>query len=137
MYGRGADDKILSLEYDSGLVSTQASGLMGQLTNTRVIKPYRRMPPGSQPPSLYEPYKSTVLRSPRKPLIALPHTLSEITGPLYGHGSVSETDSDLTRQHSGEPLGERIIVTGRVLDSNGRPVPSALIEIWQANSAGR
>src|SRR5712691_6905714 len=110
---------------------------MGQVTNERVIKPYRRMPPDSQPPSLYEPYKSTILRSPRKPLIVLPHTLSEITGPLYGHESVRESDADLTRQHAGEPLGERIIVTGRVLDSNGRPVPSALIEIWQANSAGR
>ncbi len=110
---------------------------MGQVTNDRAIKPYRRMPPGSQPPSLYEPYKSTITRSPGKPLIALPHTLSEITGPLYGHQSIGETDADLTRQHTGEPLGERIIVTGRVLDSNGRPVPSALIEIWQANSAGR
>jgi protocatechuate 3,4-dioxygenase beta subunit len=86
---------------------------------------------------LYEPYRSTVLRAPRQPLILLPHTLSEITGPVYGHSEVAETDSDLTRQHAGEPLGERIIVTGRVLDDNGRPVPHTLIEIWQTNAAGR
>jgi protocatechuate 3,4-dioxygenase beta subunit len=70
-------------------------------------------------------------------LIFLPHTLSEITGPVYGHSEISEADSDLTRQHSGEPLGERIIVSGSVLDDSGRPVPHTLIEIWQANAAGR
>lgn len=67
----------------------------------------------------------------------LPHTLSEITGPVYGHGDITETDNNLTRQHADEPQGERIIVTGRVLDDNGRPVPRTLIEIWQANAAGR
>ena len=77
------------------------------------------------------------MRSPKRPLITLPHTLSEVTGPVYGHESVAELDHDLTRQHEGEPLGERIIVSGRVLDENGRPVPDALIEIWQANAAGR
>jgi protocatechuate 3,4-dioxygenase beta subunit len=86
---------------------------------------------------LYEPYRSTVLRAPRQPLILLPHTLSEITGPVYGHSEVAENDSDLTRQHSGEPLGERIIVTGRVLHESGRPAPHTLIEIWQTNAAGR
>jgi protocatechuate 3,4-dioxygenase beta subunit len=70
-------------------------------------------------------------------LVFLPHTLSEITGPVYGHSTISETDSDLTRQHPGEPLGERIIVSGRVLDDNGRSIPNTLIEIWQANAAGR
>lgn len=101
------------------------------------IRQYKRHPPGSQPSLLYEPYRATAARAPRKPLILLQHTLSEITGPVYGHEKPAETDNDLTRQHSGEPLGERIIVTGRVLDSNGQPVPNALIEIWQANSAGR
>jgi protocatechuate 3,4-dioxygenase beta subunit len=67
----------------------------------------------------------------------LPHTLSEVTGPVFGHDDISETDNDLTRQHAGEPLGERIIVTGRVLDEDGRPVPHTLMEVWQANSAGR
>lgn len=92
-----------------------------------------------QPPYLHEGYKSTVDRSPRKPLIPLPQTLSETTGPVYGHDSVDEIDSDLTRNGrvNGEPVGQRIIVTGRVTDENGRPVPDTLIEIWQANAAGR
>src|SRR5215467_12395529 len=101
------------------------------------VASYMRHAAGTQPGSLYEPYRATILRSPRKPLVFLPHTLSEVTGPVYGHDNVTENDHDLTRQHSGEPLGERIVVTGRVLDSNGRPVPNTLIEIWQANSAGR
>ena len=92
------------------------------------VLPYMRPDPGSQPPLLYEPYRATVLRSPRKPLIFLPHTLSEVTGPVYGHDAVGAGDHDLTRQHSGEPLGERIIVSGRVLDSNGRPVPNTLVK---------
>jgi protocatechuate 3,4-dioxygenase beta subunit len=60
-----------------------------------------------------------------------------LSGPLYGHNPIGETDHDLTRQHAGEPLGERIIVSGRVLDENGRAVPHTLVEIWQANAAGR
>ncbi|WP_186417633.1 protocatechuate 3,4-dioxygenase subunit beta [Bosea sp. CS1GBMeth4] len=82
-------------------------------------------------------YRSTLKRAPSQPLILLPHMLSETTGPVFGHVAVSETDSDLTRHHAGEPLGERIIVSGRVLDEDGRPVPHTLIEIWQANAAGR
>jgi protocatechuate 3,4-dioxygenase beta subunit len=102
-----------------------------------IIHPYRRLQPETQPPAPYEDYKSTAKRSPTKPLILLPHTLSEITGPVYGHDPIAELDNDLTRQHAGEPQGERIIVTGRVLDSNGRPIPNTLVEIWQANAAGR
>jgi protocatechuate 3,4-dioxygenase, beta subunit len=90
-----------------------------------------------QPPYLYPDYRATRLRAPSRPLVILPHTLSELTGPAYGHESVGELDHDLTRQHAGEPLGERIIVTGRVTDSAGRPVRSSLVEIWQANAAGR
>jgi protocatechuate 3,4-dioxygenase beta subunit len=60
-----------------------------------------------------------------------------VTGPLFGHAALGEADADLTRQHTGEPLGERIIVSGRVLDADGRPLPRTLIEIWQANGAGR
>jgi protocatechuate 3,4-dioxygenase beta subunit len=97
---------------------------------------YRRDAEG-QPPYLYPDYKSTRLRAPEKPLVILPHTLSELTGPVYGHGRIGELDNDLTRQHEGEPLGERIIVTGRVLDGDRRPVRNSLIEIWQANAAGR
>lgn len=101
------------------------------------VTPYRRYPAGSQPESLYPPYMGTRRRSPSRALIILPHTLSEVTGPLFGHETVSETDHDLTRQHSAEPLGERIIVSGRVLDEDGRAVANSLIEVWQANAAGR
>jgi protocatechuate 3,4-dioxygenase beta subunit len=80
---------------------------------------------------------STRLRAPKEPLIILPKTLSDMTGPAYGRGPVGELDHDLTRQHEAEPLGERIIVTGRVTDGDGRPVRNSLIEIWQANAAGR
>ena len=82
-------------------------------------------------------YGSTAKRAPSKPLILLPHTLSETTGPVFGHDAVSTGEFDLTRQHDGEPLGERIIVSGRVLDEAGRPVPHTLVEIWQANAGGR
>ena len=101
------------------------------------ITPYRRHDPNSQPTFLYPAYQATLRRAPRKPLIVLAHTLSEITGPVYGYDDIAETDSDLTRQHAGEPLGERIILMGRVLDDGSRPVPHTLVEIWQANAAGR
>jgi protocatechuate 3,4-dioxygenase beta subunit len=110
---------------------------MDRLTTPISITPYCRLPKGSQPPSLYEAYRATIKRAPLKPLVVLPHTLSEITGPVYGREKIGEKDNDLTAQHAGEPIGERIIVSGRVLDSHGRPVPNALIEVWQANSAGR
>ena len=102
-----------------------------------LVTPYRRPDPNGQPPLVFPPYRPTLLRAPHKPLIVVPQTLSEVTGPVYGHGDIAETDNDLTRQHAGEPIGERIIVTGRVLDDNGRPVPNTLIEIWQCNAAGR
>jgi protocatechuate 3,4-dioxygenase, beta subunit len=89
------------------------------------------------PPYLYAEYRSTRLRSPDRPLILLPEELHDPTGPVYGEGPPGESDADLTRQHEGEPLGERIIVTGTVRDCDGRPVPGSLIEIWQANAAGR
>jgi len=98
---------------------------------------YRRPSPGSQPNYLHPDYRATVRRAPSKPLILLPHTLSEITGPLFGDSPLAENDNDLTRQHAGDPLGERIIVSGRVLEEDGRPVRNTLIEIWHANAAGR
>jgi protocatechuate 3,4-dioxygenase beta subunit len=104
---------------------------------TPLVIPYRRNPPGTQPESLYLPYIATPRRAPSQPLIVLPHTLSEITGPLFGDEKVAPTDNDLTRQHPADPIGERIIVSGRVLDGDGRPVPNSLIEIWQANAGGR
>src|SRR5690242_9374535 len=91
----------------------------------------------AHPPYLHPEYRSTVKRSPGRKLVAIPATLSELTGPVYGHDRVAPDDADLTRQHDGEPLGERIIVSGRVLDEDGRPVPNTLIEVWQANAAGR
>jgi protocatechuate 3,4-dioxygenase, beta subunit len=89
------------------------------------------------PPALHPDYRSTVKRSPRRPLVLIPHTLSELTGPLYGQDSVRPGDEDLTAQHDGEPIGERIIVHGRLLDEDGRGVPNTLVEIWQANACGR
>lgn len=82
-------------------------------------------------------YKSSIKRAPKKPLVVMPHTLSELTGPVYGHELVQPGDGDLTKQHKGEPLGERIVVHGRVLDEDGRGIPDTLVEIWQANAAGR
>ena len=98
---------------------------------------YRRPARDTQPEYLDHGYGSTVLRAPSKPLILLPQTLSEVTGPVFGHDRVQPGDADLTAQHAGTPQGERIIVSGRVLDENGRPVRHTLIEVWQANAAGR
>ncbi len=89
------------------------------------------------PPLLWPDYKSTLLRAPARPLLLLPHRLTELTGPVFGEDRLGPEDHDLTRQHPGEPLGERIIVHGQVLDSDGRPIPHTLVEVWQANSAGR
>ncbi len=92
----------------------------------------------AHPPRPYPPYKSTVKRSPSKPLIIMPHTLSELTGPVYGHETVQPGDDDLTiHGKTGEPLGERIVVHGNVMDEDGRAVPDALVEVWQANASGR
>jgi len=101
------------------------------------IAGYRRPYPGTQPDHLHLPYVSSIKRSPTRPLVRIPHTLTEVTGPQFGKESVDSNAFDLTKQHDGEPLGERIIVSGRVLDENARPVPHTLVEIWQANSAGR
>ena len=98
---------------------------------------YRRPYFGTQPEYLFPRYASTVKRAPTKPLVVLPQTLSELTGPLFGHDDVKPADNDLTKQHEGDPIGERIIVSGRVLDENGRPVPHTLVEVWQANASGR
>jgi protocatechuate 3,4-dioxygenase beta subunit len=89
------------------------------------------------PPYLHPDYRSSRLRAPQRPLVMLPESMHDPSGPVYGDGPLVSSDSDLTRQHAGEPLGERIIVTGRVLDGAGRPVPDALIELWQANAGGR
>jgi len=94
--------------------------------------------PDFEPPYLYPEYRSTTLRTPRRPLVRVPDEwFHRVPGPVFGRIPVQPSDADLTRQHQGEPLGERIIVTGRVLDSDGMPVRHTLVEVWQANAAGR
>lgn len=91
------------------------------------------------PPALTPDYKTSVARSPRLSLISLQGSMSEITGPTFGHGDISPIDNDLIKNYAkdGDPIGERIIVHGRVLDENARPVPNTLVEVWQANAGGR
>jgi protocatechuate 3,4-dioxygenase beta subunit len=92
---------------------------------------------GTQPPLLYPPYRSTVKRAPSQPLLTLPSHVRDLAVPVYGYLPIGESDNDLTSQHAGEPIGERIIVAGRVLDEGGRAIPHTLVEIWQCNAAGR
>lgn len=94
---------------------------------------------GRHPPALTPGYKTSIARSPRQPLLSLDQGPSEITGPTFGHGDLGPLDNDLIRNYAktGDPIGERIILHGRVLDENGRPVPGTLVEIWQANAGGR
>ena len=91
--------------------------------------------PLDHPDRGYAPYRSSILRHPRRPLVVLsdPEAV-ELTGPVFGPADVTDVDADLTRQHSGEPLGERITVSGRLLDRAGRAVAGQLVEIWQANA---
>ena len=96
--------------------------------------PYQRPEAGEQPPYLHEAYRSTLRRAPRRPLIPLQQTVSEITGPDFRPGPPL---TDLTRAGKGEALGQRIIVAGRLLDGSGRPIPRSLVEVWQCNAAGR
>ena len=91
------------------------------------------------PPAYTPDYKTSVARSPRLALLSLQNSLSEITGPTFGHGDIDPGDNDLLTNyaHGGDPVGERIVVHGRVLDENGRGVPHTLVEVWQANAGGR
>jgi protocatechuate 3,4-dioxygenase, beta subunit len=91
------------------------------------------------PPAFTPQYKTSVLRSPQQALLSLENTISEMTGPVFGHDKIGELDNDLIRNYAktSDPIGPRIIVYGRVLDENARPVPGALVEIWQANAGGR
>ncbi|RDI60631.1 protocatechuate 3,4-dioxygenase subunit beta [Microvirga subterranea] len=91
------------------------------------------------PPAFTPQYKTSVLRSPQQALLSLENTISEMTGPVFGHDKIGPLDNDLIRNYvqTGEPIGQRIIVYGRVLDENARPVPGALVEFWQANAGGR
>ena len=98
---------------------------------------YRRSAAADHPANLSPEYKSTATRSPTRAPVVLPQSLSEITGPRLATERLGALENDLTRQRMSAPLGERIIVQGRVLDENGRPVPEALVEIWQCNASGR
>jgi protocatechuate 3,4-dioxygenase beta subunit len=91
------------------------------------------------PPALHPGYKTSVPRSPRQALLSLEQSRSEITGPTFGHNDLGPLDNDLIRNfaHGGDPIGERIIVHGRVVDEDNRAVPHTLVEIWQANAGGR
>ena len=103
----------------------------------RDVPGYRRHAPGTQPEHLHASYRSSVKRAPGQPLVAVPHTLSEVTGPVFGPETARAAAFDLTRGEHGPALGERIVVSGRVLDEDGRPVRGTLLEVWQANAAGR
>jgi protocatechuate 3,4-dioxygenase, beta subunit len=98
---------------------------------------HTRVPDGTQPPYLYPAYASTIKRAPSRAPLEFPHTLTELTAPRFASGWAGPSVANLTRQHAGAPLGERIIVAGRVLDEDGRPVSRTLVEVWQANAAGR
>ncbi|HYH19007.1 MAG TPA: protocatechuate 3,4-dioxygenase subunit beta [Azospirillum sp.] len=100
-------------------------------------QPYARPQPGANPPHRFPAYGSTVKRAPRRAPVRIEQTLSEVTGPRFDDGRAGPERVDLTRQHAGAPIGERIIVAGRVLDETGRAVPRTLVEVWQCNAAGR
>ncbi|WP_235975055.1 protocatechuate 3,4-dioxygenase subunit beta [Stappia albiluteola] len=103
------------------------------------VHPFYRRERNQHPPALTPNYKSSVLRAPFRPLVSPEQAELDWTGPAFGHDMLGPLDNDLIRNASagGEALGERIIVHGRVLDENARPVPNALIEVWQANAGGR
>jgi protocatechuate 3,4-dioxygenase beta subunit len=110
---------------------------MKEQTVAELVLPHYPLPVGVHPPMDFAGYRSTALRHPTQALQILPQRLTEVTGPVFGDGRVGPSDHDLTVQHAGEPLGQRIIVAGRVLDTAGVPLPHTLIEIWQANASGR
>ena len=92
------------------------------------------------PPALTPAYKTSVTRSPRYAPISLENTISEMTGPVFGHDDIDPIDNDLLQNYAQDgmsPIGERIILHGRVLDENAKPVPGTLVELWQANAGGR
>ncbi|WP_295856786.1 protocatechuate 3,4-dioxygenase subunit beta [uncultured Xylophilus sp.] len=109
---------------------------------TRTARPLPTLSPrdwDGQSPYLYDGYRSTAKRGPTRPLVPLKASLGELTQPVYGHDSIAQWDHDLTRNArvNGEPIGERMVLAGRVLDDRGRPVPHTLVELWQANASGR
>src|SRR5688572_10044807 len=98
---------------------------------------YPPVPPGTHSSDFFEPNRGTHLRHPNHPRIVIPQTRSELTGLIHPYPAIGGPDPDLTKQHAGEPIGERIVLQGRVFDEDARPVPQTMVEIWQANAAGR
>src|SRR5687768_116805 len=112
--------------------------MTGTTSGSRTDLPrYVRTDAALRTPVGYADYKSTGLRAPLRTPVDLPHRLTEVTGPLLGEDRVRPEDADLTKRLGGEAVGQRIIVHGRILDGDGRPVPNTLVEVWQANAAGR
>ncbi len=107
---------------------------MGEMTGLRA---YRPIPDGTHPSNDFAGYGSTALRHPKQPPVVIPQTLSEITGPVQGFERFGPAATDLTMQSAAPAQGERIIVEGRVLDEDARPIAGTLVELWQANAAGR
>lgn len=115
---------------------TAAGGVTGEAAGSR--------PPLAEydmrlldPPYDVPGYRSTALRAPSRPLLVLPPSEADITGPVFGERTVGPHDHDLTHEHPQEPMGQRIVVEGYLLDTAGRPIPGQLLEVWQANAAGR
>jgi protocatechuate 3,4-dioxygenase beta subunit len=104
------------------------------------LHPFAPVPPGTHPPLASPAYRSTATRAPQRPPLQLPVGLTDpadLTGPVFGHDAVAASDADLTIGPDGEAVGQRIIVTGRLLDGAGRPIRRSLVEVWQANASGR
>lgn len=99
--------------------------------------PYRREEFGAHPPLAHDVYSSTIKRAPHHPPLRVEQTLSEITGPRFGREVIHPCDADMTHFNGGAAIGERIIVSGRILDEDEHPIRDTLIEIWQANACGR
>ncbi len=115
-------------------IDTKASASRPQVGR---IDPYRTFRLDTQPPYAVDAYTSTRLRAPSQPLVEVQQTLSEVTGPRFGRDALKPGDEDMTQYAGGAAVGERIIVSGRIVDEDGAPVRDSLIEIWQANAAGR
>ena len=135
----GGDEGAAGFRAPAGarVADDQATGRGGCGVGELILPPAYADDRDAHPPLDSPDYGSTRLRHPSEPLIAVPQTLTELTGPLLGEERVQPSDADLTIQHAGEPLGERIVVHGRVLEADGRPVRDTLVEIWQTNSTGR
>lgn len=102
------------------------------------VVPFRRPAEHAQPRNAHDAYRSSIARAPREAPVPIPQTLSEVTGPIGSwERLMGPAVADLTTGHRGEPLGERIVVSGRILDQDARPLRNTMLEIWQANAAGR